>query len=77
MKISDRRSPKGLRVSPPVTGLEWTERGYPDLPCFLADGRSLVFHRPDGPKVCHLCTDATGLRFAVDTFPVFDGEVEN
>jgi hypothetical protein len=43
-----------MRVRQPVTGLEWTELIYPDVPCFLADGRSFVFHSPEGPMICYL-----------------------
>ena len=35
--------------------------------------RALLSGRLENPRFCHLGTDRTGLRFALDTFPVFDG----
>ena len=50
----DRRSPKGIQVTQPVSGFEWTELIYPDVPCFMRDGRSFVFLSSDGPQVGYL-----------------------
>ncbi len=73
-----RRSPRGMRVWQPVTGLEWTELVYPDVPCFLADGQSFVFHSSDGPKVCYLGKKVTTRPLFTDRKPrhlvlTFDG----
>jgi hypothetical protein len=66
MKFIDRKSPKGVRVSQPVAGLEWTELIYPDVPCFLRDGRSFVFGSSEGPKVCYLGRKVTTRRLFDD-----------
>ena len=50
----DRRSPEGIRVWMPIEDPKGAELVYPDVPCFLADGRSFVFHSSEGPKICYL-----------------------
>lgn len=50
----DRRSPKGMRVWQPVIDPKGAELIYPDVPCFLADGRSFVFKSSAGPAICYL-----------------------
>jgi uncharacterized protein (DUF1684 family) len=74
----DRRSPKGIRVSQPVVGLEWTELIYPDVPCFLRDGQSFVFHSSSGPQICYLGKKVRTRRLFSDGKPghfviTFDG----
>jgi len=50
----DSNSPKGMRVRQPVIDTKGAVLIYPDVPCFLADGRSFVFNSSAGPKVCYL-----------------------
>ncbi len=78
MHFIDRQSPKGIRVTQPVVGLEWTELIYPDVPCFLRDGRSFVFDSSEGPQVCYLGRKVTTRKLFPDRKPrhvviTFDG----
>ncbi len=78
MTFIDRQSPKGIRVSQPVSGLDWAELIYPDVPCFLRDGRSFVFHSSIGPQVCYLETKVRTRKLFADGKPrhfviTFDG----
>ena len=50
----DRRSPKEMMVWQPVVDPKGAMLVYPDVPCFLADGRSFVYHGSKGPMVCYL-----------------------
>ncbi|MFZ4775543.1 MAG: hypothetical protein ACOYM3_09285 [Terrimicrobiaceae bacterium] len=78
MNFMDRRSPRSLLVSQPVSGLEWTELIYPDQPSFLSDGRSFVFQSSEGPQVCYLGKKVRTRRLFNDKKPrefvvTFDG----
>jgi len=44
----------GIQVWQVTEDPEGASLVYPDVPCFLRDGRSLVFHGPAGPMICYI-----------------------
>ena len=50
----DGRSPKGVSVFQLTNDEKGAALVYPDLPCFLHDGRRFILHGQAGPMVCNL-----------------------